>query len=54
MQAGHFICHFAAPQIPKPESAIEVPRADDVLVPGAPHRVAAAVTDDGACAEALV
>ena len=54
MQASHFICHLAIPDVPKPESAVKVARTDDVLVSGAAHRVAAAVAHDGAQAVALV
>ena len=54
MQSSHFICHLATPQVPEPESAVKVARTNDVLISCAAHRVAAAVADDGACAEALV
>lgn len=54
VQPSYFICHFAIPEIPKSKRAIKVPGADHMLVSGASHRVAAAVADDGARAEALV
>lgn len=54
MQPSHFICHLATTQIPEPESAVKVAGTNDVLISRAPYGVAAAVADDGACAEALV
>ena len=54
VQASDFISHLAIAYVPEPQGAIKVTRADDVLVPSAAHRVAAAVTDDGAHTEALV
>ena len=54
MQAGHFICHLAVPDVPKPESAVKVAGTDDVFISGAAHGVAAAVAHDGAQAVALV
>ena len=54
VQASDFIRHLAVPDIPEPQRAVEVTRADEVLIPGAAHRVAAAVADDGTQAVALV
>lgn len=54
VQASDFIGHLAAANVPEPESAVKVAGADDVLIPCAAHRVAAAVADDGAHTEALV
>ena len=54
VQASDFICHLAAAYVPEPQGAIEMTGANDVLISGTTHRVAAAVTDDGAHTEALV
>lgn len=54
MQASDLVRHLAIANIPEPQGAIKVTRANNVFVPCAAHRVAAAVADDGAHAETLV
>jgi L-aminopeptidase/D-esterase-like protein len=54
MQPSHFIGHLASPDVPEPQSAVKVTRTDEVLIPSAAHRVAAAVAHDGAQAVTLV
>lgn len=54
MQTSNLIRHPAAACVPEAQRAVKVTGADDVLIPGAAHRVAAAVADDGFCAEAPV
>lgn len=54
MQASNLIGHPATARVPEPECAVKVAGADDVVVASAAHRIAAAVADDGAHAEALV
>lgn len=54
MQPGDLIRHLATPDVPEPQSAIKVTGTDEVLIPTAAHRVAAAVAHDGAQAVTLV
>ena len=54
MQASDFIRHLAIANVPEPQGAVKVARANDVLVPCAAHGVAAAVAYDGAQAVALM
>lgn len=54
VQTSDLIRHPAAACVPEAQSAVKVTGADDVLIPGAAHGVAAAVADDGFGAEAPV
>lgn len=54
MQSSHFIRHLATADVPEPQSAVKVTGTNEVLIPSAAHRVAAAVAHDGAQAVTLV